>query len=246
MWQITPIETGMIEVTAVEAINRSGVHHHPEETLFVPNISYILENKMAELTVLVDPGLRKHVVTSNSRKIIQTEKHIRALEKIRSIEYSFVLLTHLHKNCAEGIMELSGKPTIYIQKKEMQYAVAPYEIERRYYGYEDQDTMQHTLHFVSAYHQFSFLSGSKQIAPGLICISLPGHTPGYQAVYVKGETKNYLIAGDLLFTSKNIDLKLPPSIRTDTAAAVLSIQKILNMNCVILPGHDASVFELTK
>src|SRR6202012_4773440 len=45
------------------------------------------------------------------------------------------------------------------------------------------------------------------IAPGVVLIRAPGHTPGSQMVYVKTESGNeYLFIGDVAWHMRNIDL----------------------------------------
>lgn len=245
MWKVLPVETCVVEVTKVETINLSGVHHAPETLMRVPIISYVLKNEETGLNVLVDPGISEcHIKTGTRHRIIVSEQHRQVRECLKKMSFSFVVVSHLHTSCASAMIDLAGSSKIFVQREEMRYAVAPYPIEKTYYDFCAED--DYMPFFVQCYHQFVFLDGVAKLADGLSVIPFPGHSPGFQCVVVKGEKHVFLLGGDLLFTRENIEKKLPPSIRTDTHMAIQSIEKILRMRCIILPGHDPIVFDLVK
>lgn len=240
MWTIIPIEIGALEITAVMALNRSGVYHDPGQRLTVPCYSWLLEEAQTGRKVLVDGGLP---VEPDSDKWGGARFHCTAQQKenqnaLKNMVLDFVVQTHLHWDSAGGLTHLAGKPEIYVQRAEIQYAVAPYSIEREFYGFGEVGQMPF---FAELYHQYRLLDGDQELTDGLSVMHLPGHTPGFQAVLVETAQGAVLLAGDLIYTKENLTLQLPPGIRTDTAAAVGSIKKISRMQAAIWPGHERYV-----
>lgn len=94
------------------------------------------------------------------------------------------------------------------------------------------------------------------IAPGIVVLPAPGHTPGSQLVYVQlKDGREYLFVGDTASLADNIRLLRPRSryvmsnMSGDDRSAVFlqsrAIQGLLNTESQIylVPGHDASETE---
>jgi glyoxylase-like metal-dependent hydrolase (beta-lactamase superfamily II) len=88
------------------------------------------------------------------------------------------------------------------------------------------------------------------LAPGVVLIRAPGHTPGSQMVYVKlANGQEYLFTGDVAWTLRNIDLvrgrprATAMFLSEDRDAvmselAALSALKTAEPHIHIVPGHD--------
>jgi glyoxylase-like metal-dependent hydrolase (beta-lactamase superfamily II) len=87
------------------------------------------------------------------------------------------------------------------------------------------------------------------IAPGMVLIKAPGHTPGHQMVYVQLDTgREYLFIGDVAWTLANVtELKLRPAntmrrISEDPAALMYQLRWIKdvmeNDGLTVIPSHD--------
>lgn len=92
------------------------------------------------------------------------------------------------------------------------------------------------------------------IAPGVVLIKAPGHTPGSQMVFVKrADGTEYLFLGDVAWTLRNVELvreraRLVTSffIHEDHDAVMLELAELHRIhetepNLHIIPGHDAGV-----
>ena len=92
------------------------------------------------------------------------------------------------------------------------------------------------------------------IAPGVVLIKAPGHTPGSQMVFVqRADGTDYLFLGDVAWTLRNVELvreraRLITSyfIREDHDAVMLELAELHRIheaepNLHIIPGHDAIV-----
>ncbi len=87
------------------------------------------------------------------------------------------------------------------------------------------------------------------VAPGMVLIKAPGHTPGHQMIYVRLDSgREYLFIGDVAWTLANVtQLKLRPAItmrriNEDAAALGHQLRWIRAMmdreKLVVIPSHD--------
>jgi len=87
------------------------------------------------------------------------------------------------------------------------------------------------------------------IAPGMVLIKAPGHTPGHQMVYVRLDSgREYLFIGDVAWTLANVtQLKLRPlntmrRIGEDAAALMYQLHWVKDVmekdGLTVIPSHD--------
>src|SRR6185295_11431257 len=92
------------------------------------------------------------------------------------------------------------------------------------------------------------------VAPGVVLIKAPGHTPGSQLVFVqRADGTEYLFLGDVAWTLRNVEIvreraRLVTSffIHEDHDAVMLQLAELHRIhqaepNVHIIPGHDAKV-----
>jgi glyoxylase-like metal-dependent hydrolase (beta-lactamase superfamily II) len=97
--------------------------------------------------------------------------------------------------------------------------------------------------------------GARAIAPGVVLVSSPGHTPGSQLVFVQqADGQEFLFVGDVAWTFANIDtmkerarlVTLMMGEDRDLVLAQLAALHTLHTQAPalhIVPGHDASVID---
>ena len=92
------------------------------------------------------------------------------------------------------------------------------------------------------------------VAPGVVLIKAPGHTPGSQMVFVqRADGTEYLFLGDVAWTLRNVEVVRERArlvtqffIREDRDAVMLELAELHRIheaepNLHIIPGHDAMV-----
>jgi glyoxylase-like metal-dependent hydrolase (beta-lactamase superfamily II) len=103
--------------------------------------------------------------------------------------------------------------------------------------------------------------GIKAIAPGVVLIRAPGHTPGSQMVYVRqADGREFLFAGDAASSLDNVRLIRPRSRyvmvfggheddRDEVFRQTIAIKRLMDANpgLALVPGHDeAALLDLEK
>jgi len=90
----------------------------------------------------------------------------------------------------------------------------------------------------------------EEIAPGVWTLATPGHSPDSISVLVDAAIhppggdgtapviRKVAIAGDALPTLGNFQKSVPPAVHYDRALAVASMNKIIEMADIVIPGHD--------
>ena len=92
------------------------------------------------------------------------------------------------------------------------------------------------------------------VAPGIVLIKAPGHTPGHQIVYVRLDSgREYLLIGDVGWTLDNVSqLKLRPAatmrrISEDASALMHQLRWIKGVmdqdRLVVIPSHDDKLLQ---
>ena len=144
-----------------------------------------------------------------------------------------VILTHLHWDHA-GNNRLFKNAEFHVQRKELQYAAAPLKIHE---GSYDRRLVFET--------EYKVLDGDREIMDGISVITTPGHSPGSQSVVIQTSSGAYVLTGDLigLYECMEYEPMAINSIHTDLFSYYDSLERIRQMKCRVLPGHDFRVFD---
>ncbi len=171
---------------------------------------------------LIDTG------TYNTRKILLE----RLLELgISSTAVNGILLTHSHFDHIENI-ELFPNAKIYISKLEYDYALSR-EPEKR----GDLYVAKTILEKASAEKRVIPIEDNEEVIPGLIAISLPGHTPGSMGYLIKDAEA--IIVGDAVKNAYEYNKREPGLVFSSLNEWIQSIDKISRLASIVIPGHDA-------
>ena len=84
-----------------------------------------------------------------------------------------------------------------------------------------------------------------EICEGVSVIETPGHTRGSISVLVRSD-RDYVICGDALPTRSNYECMTPPAVHIDRRLAVSSLERVICLADVVVPGHDPPFEVLRK
>lgn len=159
---------------------------------------------------------------------------LQLIENFKRLSLSFdritkIALTHLHFDHCMNI-ELFPKATIYIGKKEFDYAFSNEPARRS----DMFIPIPYLKEIIRTRNVVEVKEGYK-IHSSIIAINLPGHTPGSMGYFIRDE--NIIFVGDAI---KNAyELINTPTICYDSLNNwKKSLNKILNLAKTIIPGHD--------
>jgi N-acyl homoserine lactone hydrolase len=243
-YKIIPIKVGEFQ-----GIEKSNLTYQLDcgQKLVAPIIMYLIKGR--DKAILVDTG------GSNEEWAQKYHHGLRRTDEMHPVaglkkagvnveDIELVVNTHLHwDHCFNNNLFVKAK--IFVQKKEMQYAVSP--LPSHYVYYESHQLGMQPQWF-KAYDRITAVEGDVNLLPGLDLVTLPGHTPGFQGVLVNTAKGRYLIASDCLGLFENwagngIYKHIPSGIHYNLAEYYQTLEKIENLCDFILPGHDARVFE---
>jgi N-acyl homoserine lactone hydrolase len=78
-----------------------------------------------------------------------------------------------------------------------------------------------------------------ELVPGVRIVETPGHTRGSISVVADTLEGPWVMAGDALPTLDNFVAWVPPGIHYDAEVAMLSMERVVEMAWMIVPGHGA-------
>lgn len=87
------------------------------------------------------------------------------------------------------------------------------------------------------------IENDTEVEPGILVFETPGHTRGSISVLVNctnigSELTRCIMTGDALPIRDNYLKWVPPGIHFDSEIALQSMQKIIGLSDIIIPGHD--------
>ena len=200
-----------------------------------------------EEVILVDSGLpSQEDIRQNGkpfRQMADAPDFLAALERtgINADRIETVILTHLHYDHSCNLRLLVNLKRVFVQKREILYALHPKEGDLYYYSLQEACGKPE---WTDALGKFEILDGDQPILPGIQVFLTPGHSPGSQSVLVQTEKGPHLLTGDYIPVMDCYTKCIPNSIVNNLEAWYTSYDKVKSLHAVkILTGHDACTFD---
>lgn len=199
--------------------------------------------------ILVDTGPldARHAWDHHHYRLVQEpeEQPLVALRNagVEPEDVQIVINTHLHWDHCMNNKEFPNARFI-VQDVEFHYALDPLPWNR--VAFEKVPGLEPA--WWAVWHRIEPIDGTVEVAPGVSTVFLPGHTPGSQGVVVEADGGRYLIAGDCVPTYENWNgdeaaEHIPDGLYTDLAVYQESFKRIEQLDCEVIPSHDAAVLE---
>jgi glyoxylase-like metal-dependent hydrolase (beta-lactamase superfamily II) len=203
----------------------------------------------AKQKILVDTGCGDPEWAAKYHHPMDTENYRNPIDALAGIgvgpdEIDVIIMTHLHWDHCHNT-DMFPKVPILVQKRELQYAIAP--LPSHGLTYESQ-IINMRPPWVKSIEQIEIVEGDAEICPGVSVVTLPGHSKGIQGVLVQTTKGRHLIAGDCCPKKENwLGLQqmkhIPSGIHVDLEEYFETFKKMERIADVVIPGHDPCVQE---
>jgi N-acyl homoserine lactone hydrolase len=210
-----------------------------------PSIVYLIE---AEETVLVDTGFGP--VDLMAERHPSYECHREPGQELESIlddggyapaDVDAVVLSHLDWDHCYGLDRFDGADTdIYVQRRELEYAIAPYPMHADRY---EAKSLGREPPWLTV--DLTPLDGETELCRGVTAFPTPGHTVGHQSVAVATEDGTAVVAADAVPTFDNApaDGERIRGIAMNDFEWWESAGEVLDRADRLLPGHEWRILD---
>lgn len=244
-YQIYPIKVGML-LNAEKSYFSYGRGCGTKMDL--PVIMYLVKGE--DTCLLVDTGCSDEEWAKAHHNPILRTPEMEPTNALRALgvepeDVTVIVNTHLHwDHCFNNDKFPNAK--IYVQRKEMQFAISPLPPQFVYYEPHQCGMIPP---WIRALDRIVAVDGDYQLADGIDLIFTPGHTPGFQSVLINTAKGAYLIASDTVGLLENWDLLSadglphPSGIHIDLSEYYRSLKRMKKICDFVLPGHDPKAFD---
>lgn len=150
-----------------------------------------------------------------------------------------IILSHLHWDHSWNLGKFPNA-RIYVQKKEMQHAVAPNPHERAAYGLIQ--GVPGCPCWVNYLNRIVPVDGDFELTEGIRLITTPGHTPGSQSALVDTEDGQYALVSDFALTDRCYRECIVTGIFTSAEDWYYSYNKLRKIDPKVITTHDMSSY----
>ena len=215
-------------------------------TIEAPSTVYLVE---AEKTLLVDTSFgdpelmdERHPGFECHREPDWTLRAVLDAEGYAPGDVDAVVFSHLDWDHCYNLDLFPEGTTVYVQRRELEYAVAPYPIHAGRYEAKSLGREPPWLR-----RDLTPLEGETDLCAGVTAFPTPGHTVGHQSLAVETDDGTTVVAADALATEDNFRAEGPTPFRRGLAMDELawwdSAREIRRRGDRILPGHEWAVLD---
>jgi len=214
----------------------------------VPTPCYLVQHPRG--TVLFDSGLHLDCQTDpvgylgSLARIFELDCHpgddVRgrlARIDVEADRITFLVNSHLHYDHAGGNHQVPNARLV-VQRREWEAGHTPESIAANYYRPGDYDLGHDTL-LIDGEHDL-FGDGS------VVCLPTYGHTPGHQALRVRGPQRDVVLAADACYLRRTLDTLHLPGVAHDPDAMLRSLHALRTLRSAgaqIFFGHDPEFWD---
>ncbi|MFB6194611.1 MAG: N-acyl homoserine lactonase family protein [Haloplanus sp.] len=153
-----------------------------------------------------------------------------------------VVLTHLDWDHCYNLDRFDGETDIYVQRRELEYAIAPYPMHAERY---EAKSLGREPPWLTV--DVTPLDGETELCPGVTAVPTPGHTVGHQSVAVDDGAGTTVVAADAIPTFENVpddeDDRLRRGLAMNEFEWWESATAVLERADRLLPGHEWGILD---
>lgn len=213
----------------------------PGQRTTVPLTAYLVLG--GEKPLLIDAGMSIEGGRHEEGFFVFTQTHEQTLSNrlapfgLEPEDIGTVVFTHLHSDHT-GYIEALSAARFVVQRRELQYAAAPYFPVSGFRRKEVGELVG--LHF----DRIDFVEGDMDVAEGVRASWTGGHSPGHQQVEVRLESGVAVACGDNVYLlDPGLTEGLPPGLITSIEEHTRAIARLRTGVDYVLPSHEPSIYE---
>ena len=158
-----------------------------------------------------------------------------AAHHLTAAEIATVVLTHLHADHT-GLLDQLPAAQIIVQRKELQYAAAPY-FPVPFFDRNDIAKLVDPL-----FSRLQLVEGDTAVTPGVRTVLTGGHSPGHQMLEIDLASGMAIITGDLAYlVDPGVASQVPPGYVTSIEETMRGLSRIKRDATHVLTMHDPNL-----
>jgi glyoxylase-like metal-dependent hydrolase (beta-lactamase superfamily II) len=195
-------------------------------------------------TIIVDTGFDEVMAKRRDRTILKPVAEGLKSIGIQPDQVTNVIITHLHYDHS-GNYDIFPKARYHLQDCEMNFATGRCMCDAKFRVAFEADDVTALVRKVFA-DRVTFHDGEDQVVPGVTVHHIGGHSKGLQAVRVKTQRGDVVLASDSAHLYAHLDERkvFPITYSADDAVAGYGkLEKLATSRNHIVPGHDPKVLQ---
>jgi len=154
---------------------------------------------------------------------------------VRPEEIDTVVLSHLHHDHA-GNVALFKEATIVLAKREWEFVRNPPRPALVPHPLFPKPVIDHLASLENG--RLCLVSSGDSVAPGITISVLGAHTPGALAMSIPTDAGDMILAGDVIFTYRNLEEMIPIGTLLNVPEWYAAWQYLSETRATVLPSHD--------
>lgn len=241
-WDVLAVRQGTLHTRRSHVFLLHDVYGEPDADLVMSYSFWILRTEDA--VILVDAGMSEEGARSRGRGYERSVTIALAELDLRPEDVTRVIVSHAHYDHIGGLSELPGRPVTMAAEE---YAFWRTDASRRplLRTVIDDADLGH-LESIATDGLLTLCTGVTEVAPGVVVVPAPGHTPGELAVLVHTSAGIVVLACDAAHLDEELERDLPFRHQTDLLAMYDSLRllRVLARDpavATVVTGHDPRV-----
>jgi len=238
IWTIDAVRYGTVDRLKSDFFYDFASYDEPDGTQTLDYWFYVLTD--GDQVIAVDTGFAHAVGVAHGLTVLADPAAVLA-----ELPVSKLLVTHLHY---DHVGNLGAVPTaeIVVTSAELAFWRSPIARERLFWQHTDPAGLQ-LLDGADADGRVTTFDSATSVAPGIVAITVGGHSAGQVILIVRTESGSVLLCSDAVHLYEELDRRRPFAILADLAGTYAGFEHIDALasvcNATVVPGHDPLVAE---